>query len=123
MFSFKRLIRLACLAFPYSVLAAECGPGAEMTPQDLAKHAYVRPQASSCELVQEQQARFMWKPSAKPEATWPYDYVGQCTPAKGLAYNTYGCLAPEGCAIFVGKDKLRIHVRKADLACKGGMEP
>jgi hypothetical protein len=121
MFSYKRFIWLLCLALPYSASAADCEPGVEMSPQELAKHAYVRPQAASCELTQAQ-PRYMWKLSANPTATWPYDYAGQCTPAKGT-YATYGCQAPEGCAIFIGKDKLRIHVRKGDLTCKGGMEP
>jgi hypothetical protein len=123
MFSIRRLLWLLCLILPWQADAAECEPSPDMSPQELARHAYLRPQPASCELTQEQGGRFMWKLNTASAATWPYDYVGQCTPAKGRSYVTYGCQAPEGCAIFVGKDKLRIHVRKSDLACKDGAEP
>jgi hypothetical protein len=123
MFSLRRLICLFCLAFPGSVFAADCEPNANMTPQDLTRHHYVRPSAASCDLAQAQQPRIMWKLIENSTVTWPYQYAGQCTPPQGVSYNSYGCFAPEGCAIFIGKDKLRIHVKKADLACKGGLEP
>lgn len=123
MVSFKRLIWLLCLALPSSASAADCEPSPDMTAQELARHAYIRAQPASCELAQDQGGRFMWKLNTSSTATWPYDYAGQCTPAKGRVYNIYGCQAPEGCAIFVGKDKLRIHVRKSDLNCKDGAEP
>ena len=123
MLSFKRLIWLFCLALPHPLMAAECEPSPAMTQQELAKHHYLRPLPSSCDLVQDQQPRIMWKLVENSPNTWPYQYAGQCTPAKGRSYQLYGCLAPEGCAIFVGKDKLRIHVQKNALACKSGVEP
>jgi hypothetical protein len=123
MLSFRRLIGLFCLALPHSALATECGPSADLTPQELAKQHYVRPQAVICELTSEQQPRNMWKLKEGSANAWPYQHAGRCTPAKGASYKFYGCLAPEGCAIFVGKDALRIHIRKGDLTCEGGMEP
>lgn len=123
MFGVKRLILLLCLIVPSAAFGAECDPSAAMSPPELAKHPYLRPQAASCSAAQDQQPRMMWKLIEGATSAWPYQYAGQCTPAKGRAYQSYGCLAPEGCAIFVGKDKLRIHLRKGDLACNSGMEP
>lgn len=123
MFRFKRLIWLICLASPYSVIAAECEPSAELTQDEMAKHHYVRPQAASCTLLQDTGSRPMWKLIENSGNAWPYEYAGQCSPAKGRSFNTYGCIAAEGCAIFVGKNKLRVHLRKADLECQAGAEP
>jgi hypothetical protein len=122
MIGVKRVTLLLCLASASPAWTAECEPSVAMLQPDLAKHPYVRPQAASCNAAQDQQPRTMWKLIEGATSAWPYQYAGQCTPSKGGAYQSYGCLAPEGCAIFVGKDKLRIHLRKGDLAC-GGMEP